>query len=94
MPSQCKGRCDIKKIVIVRETQSKLMDLQEKLEVCDEAGQTLGYFQPIEGRDTYRDVEVPELSPEAEAEIERQMKEGRFFTTSQVLAHLQSLEQR
>jgi hypothetical protein len=44
---------------------ARLHELSETLELCDEAGRTLGYFHPIrvnerEGRSPFSDVELAE----------------------------------
>jgi hypothetical protein len=36
------------KVVVDEELRAKLNGLQEKIELCDEAGQTLGLFLPTE----------------------------------------------
>jgi hypothetical protein len=84
----------MKKIIIDRKTLAKLKHLEEKAEFCDESGVTLGYFKPTDDRDIYKNTKVPKLSRKELKEIEREMNEGRFFTTAQVLAHLRSLEKR
>ena len=59
------------------------------MEFCDESGHTLGYFKPLENRELYRTVEVPELS---EDEIERRLKEGKGRTLAEILADLEKRE--
>ena len=82
----------MKKIIIDGRTLSKLKNLEEKAELCDESGATLGFFKPTNDRDIYKNIKVPKLSREELKQIKREMKEGKYYTTAQVLAHLRSQE--
>jgi hypothetical protein len=75
------------------DTLAKLGGLRERAELCDESGQTLGFFQPAPTRDRelYKTIEIPV----SEGELQRREQEiatGKGFTTAEVLAHLKSLE--
>ena len=49
------------KITLDQATLAKLSDLRERVEFCNEAGHTLGYFEPVPSRDRslYESMEVP-----------------------------------
>jgi hypothetical protein len=81
------------KITIDKETLAKLRELREQSEFCDEHGATLGVFQPAPSRDRslLRDMDVP-VTAEDMQQIEKEIQAGKFYTTAEVLAHLQSLE--
>ncbi len=81
------------RIVIDRETLSKLRELRERAEFCDEEGHPLGVFQPdpSRGRALWKTMEVP-VTEEESQRIDEQLKAGKFYSTAEVLAHLKSLE--
>ena len=62
------------KITLDQATLAKLNDLRERLEFCNEAGHTLGYFEPVPSRDRslYEGVEAP-ISEEELARREREL---------------------
>ena len=70
--------------------KARLKDFSESLEICDESGHVLGYFQPvmIHDREIY-DWAKKEFTEE-ELELARQSTE--WYTTEEVLEHLRSLE--
>jgi len=74
----------MKKIIIDPKSLSKLKRVTEQAELCDEAGQTVGYFQPAR---TSMD-DVPKFS---DAEIRRRMRE-KNYSTAEVLAQLKNSE--
>lgn len=83
------------KVIVDKEMFFKLAELRQHLELCDEHGKTLGFFQPVPARDRwlYENVEVP-ISEEELQRCEEQIKQGKFYTTAEVLAHLKSLEKQ
>lgn len=73
--------------VVVDETlRSRLHNLTQPLELCDESGRVIGRVFPAE------DVSEYELSqpPISEGEVQRLLKENRY-TTDEVLARLETL---
>jgi hypothetical protein len=64
--------------------REKLLDLAEPMELCDESGHVLARVVPP--LDFFR---APQLN---KADLRRQrMREGRTYTTAEVLAYLESL---
>ena len=57
----------MRKVALDRETLRKLRDLRDDLELCDESGNTLGYFSPVADRSLYEGVD----SPISEEELDR-----------------------
>ena len=55
------------RVVLDKEILAKLLNLSIRLEVCDESGRTLGYFQPFVDRSLYRNVQVPVSEEELDA---------------------------
>jgi hypothetical protein len=77
------------KIILDKPTLQRFGDLGHVAELCDEFGQTIGYFRPID-RSEYNGVEPP-ISDE---ELRQRESELGGFTTAEVLAHLDSLARR
>ncbi len=75
------------RIVLDGASASKLLNLTESVELCDESGCVLGQFLPVPDLETLERA-LPELSEE---ELERRRHE-RSYTTEEVLAHLERLE--
>jgi len=79
------------KLTIDSSLRDRLGGLQSGLELCDETGQTLGYFVPVVHDD-------PELYRRAAAqisdeELERRRREpGKRRTTQEVLERLEKME--
>jgi hypothetical protein len=67
--------------------RTKLHNLTEPLELCDEAGQVVARVVPVHVQSEYEPCE-PLISEE---EIQRREKSDKWYTTQQVLTHLRSL---
>jgi len=75
--------------VIVDETLlSKLHNLAQPLELCDQSGRVLGRVFPTPDLSEYE----PWEPPISEEELRRREQSNKWYTTEQVLAHLKSLE--
>ncbi len=74
------------RIVLDAALASKLMNITEPVELCDEAGCFVGRFLPTPDLDTLERA-LPELSEE---ELERRRNEP-VYTTDEVIAHLENL---
>ncbi len=80
--------------VILEHDASKLANLTGEVEVCDPSGRVLGYFRPnVPDRSLYEGIEIPVTEEELQRS-EQEMREGKGFTTAQVLDHLKGLEAR
>ena len=69
---------------------TKLRAVKERIEVCDEQGRIVGYFEPS----IYAGQVLPEFD---DAEVARRMDEYRArggYTTAQVLEHLRNLGEK
>jgi hypothetical protein len=65
----------------------KLREMSSAVELCDPSGRVLGQFVPIVDMSEWEAV-TPEASEE---ELDRREKSDVWYTTEQVLAHLQKL---
>jgi hypothetical protein len=78
------------KVVVDAVLRSKLHDLTEPLELCDESGLVLGRVFPAVDLSQYEPWE-PSFSEE---ELRNMGKSEKWYTTEQVLAHLKNLENK
>jgi hypothetical protein len=67
----------VTRVVLDKDTLTKLFNLSKPLEVCDESGSTLGYFHPAVDQSLYRHIEIPTSEEELQAR-ERELG-GRFL---------------
>ena len=72
------------KVIVDQTIRAKLGNLQEWLEFCDESGQVLGYFTPTRDPSLYAGMA-------SEEELDRREKETEWYTTAEVLKHLENL---
>ncbi len=68
---------------------AKLKQAEERIELCDESGHTLGFFTPL----TIQSSDDKSAIPFTDEELKRFAREPGRFTTEEVLAHLRGLEQ-
>ncbi len=73
-------------VILEAGMRSKLRDLREALEICDEKGTILARLTPVLDPSQYQRVEPP-ISPQ---ELQRRRSEPDF-STAEVLAHLEKL---
>lgn len=72
------------KLPLDQHFMTKVREVKQRVEVCDEEGRIVGYFEPS----IYAGMVIPpDPSPEELARREA----GPFYTTAEVIAHLQSL---
>ena len=76
------------KITLDENWSSKLHELTDDAELCDPSGRVLGHFIP------YVDMsEWEPISPEAsEEELELREQSSEWYTSEEVLAHLEKLK--
>ncbi len=74
------------KLVVDEGFRSKLQDAHSRLELCDEAGNTLGYFVPASERQ--RLLYAWARGEFTDEEIERARAEPGGFSIAQILADL------
>ena len=75
------------RIVVDAELLSKLRDLREPLELCNEKGVLLARLDPVIQQKEYEPGEEPPVTAE---ELES-LEHGPYYTTEEVLAYLRSL---
>ena len=76
------------RIVLDAALRSKLHDLSQPLELCDEAGRVVGRVLPVRDLSEYEPRE-PQVSDE---ELNRRSKSNeKTYTTAEVLTHLEKL---
>ena len=75
------------KVVVDETLRSKLHNLSQPLELCDESGRVLGRVFPALDLSEYE----PWEPPISEEELQRREQETESYTTSEVLAYLESL---
>lgn len=76
------------KITIDAETRRKLKYLSEPLELCDESGKVLAKLIPQVDLSEYESIEPPI----SEEELRRREKSDKWYTTKEVLDHLETYE--
>jgi hypothetical protein len=73
------------KIVVDAVLRSKLQNLTQALELCDESGRVLGRFSPTLDLSQYEDLD-PQISEE---ELRRREREGGGRTLAEIMADLE-----
>jgi hypothetical protein len=73
------------KLTVDHETRAMLLDLNERLELCDESGRLLGYFNPVVDPSMYEGLDS-QVSAE---ELERRSREGGGRPLADILADLE-----
>ena len=73
------------RITVDPTTRAKLKNLQHRLEICDETGRVLGYFNPAVERSVYEGVD----SPTSEEELRRRESQGGGRTLSDIFSDLE-----
>lgn len=68
--------------------RSRLPDLSQPLDLCDESGKVVARVIPVCDGPLYEPAEPPF----SEDELRRSEQSGKWYTTAEVLAHLRSLE--
>lgn len=74
------------RIIVDPQTRTKLLNLTEPLDLCDESGKLLGVFTPLS------ELEAAERArpPITDEELARRLSEPDY-STAEVLAYLQKL---
>ena len=75
-------------IILDAGLRSKLGNLNEPFNLCDESGKILAHVTPAFDPDDWEPVPPPELSEEELRKIEQS---SRWYTSEEVLKHLVSL---
>ena len=75
------------KITLDQATLAKLNDLRERVEFCNEAGHTLGYFEPVPSR--ARSLDESLEVPFSEEELDRFEQEPGGRSLAEILADLE-----
>ncbi len=76
------------RITLDADLRSKLLDLTQPLELCDESGRVLARVLPAIDPSLYEGLE-PQISEE---ELQRRWQsKGKTYTTAEVLAYLEKL---
>jgi len=78
------------RILVDEALLSKLHNLSEPLDLCDESGRVLARVMPLPDLSQYE----PWEPPIDEEELRRRERSDKWYTTEQVFAHLKSLENR
>jgi hypothetical protein len=74
------------RIIVGTDLESKLRDAMELVELCDKSGKVLGEFLPRV------DPATPDREPRvSEEELDRREKSDKWYSTAEVLAHLEKL---
>lgn len=73
------------RVIVDPVTREKLANIRQKSELCDDTGQILGLFLPLEepGSDTGREPRI------SNAEIERRLRCGGGRSLAEILADLE-----
>jgi hypothetical protein len=78
------------KVILDPALISKLHNLTEPLELCDQSGKPLAHVTPLLDLSQYE----PWEPPIDEEELRRREQSDKWYTTQEVLAHLKSLENK
>jgi hypothetical protein len=73
------------RVVVDDALRTKLCNLTQPLELCDNSGHVLGHFLP----DVVDEGREPQIG--AEELQRRKQNKGKTYTTAEVLAHLEKL---
>ena len=73
------------KLTLDHATVSRLGNLDESIEFCDESGRTLGFFTPVPDASLYEAAQ----SPPSDAELRRRDEEESGRSLQEILAALQ-----
>jgi hypothetical protein len=76
------------RIVVDEALRTRLHNLAQPLELCDESGRVLGRFLPAVDPQLYEGLE-PQIN--AEELQRRKQNKGKTYTTAEVIAHLEKL---
>jgi hypothetical protein len=74
-------------VILDAPTRSKLHNLTEPLELCDESGRLLAHVVPVLDESQYERWEPPI----SEEELQRRRKSTEWYSTADVLAYLDTL---
>ena len=72
-------------VIVDSVTVNQLREINERVEIRDEAGELIGYFTPLVDRRLYESVEVPI----SEEELRRRAQKGGGRTLVEILADLE-----
>ena len=75
-------------VIVDAALRSKLHDLSRPFDLCDEAGKVVAHVIPALNPDDWEPTSPPELSPE---ELRRRKESKKWYTSVEVLKHLESL---
>jgi hypothetical protein len=75
-------------VILDASMRSKLFDLRQPLDLCDESGKIIAHVIPVLDPADYEPVPPPELTEEELRAIEQS---SRWYTSEEVLKHLESL---
>ncbi len=75
------------RITIDAELRARLLNLTEHLELCDETGKVVARVRPVFDPSDWEPLE-PSISEE---ELDAREKSNEWFTTEEVLKHLEQL---
>jgi hypothetical protein len=79
----------VTRVIVDEALRSKLHNLAEPLELCDESGRVLGRVYPEYDVSEYEEQREPQVSDE---ELRRREQSNEpCYTTAEVLAHLERL---
>ena len=80
------------KIILDAELKAKLNGLNEQIEICDEDGRAVGQFLPMDLYLLLAYAWAKSLPPgEDRAQIQREYREGKGYTTAQAIEYVQKL---
>ena len=75
------------RVTVDAELRARLFNLREQLELCDESGKVIALVKPVFDPSEWEPLEPPV----SEAELDQLEKSTEWYTTAEVLKHLESL---
>ena len=76
------------RVILDKKTLSKLNRFPQGVEVCDKAGNVVGFFRPVVDNEVYRNIKIPI----SEKELRARERKGGGRSLSAILRDLEKRE--
>lgn len=79
------------RLIADEQLKARLAGFAETVEICDESGQVVGHFQPVEAPVSEREIYDWAKTAFTEEELEEGRNSPIWYTTQEILERLRSL---